>query len=420
MKKKKMTRREFLKTAGVTGLAVSSSMGFPGVLKYGLGEVPIKLGTCLSLSGTMSTQGEDMADATKMAVEEINAKGGLLGRKVELCLRDDAANPALAATRAKELIEKEKVNFMAGANTGATVHAQHQQTAPKKILYMANAMSNDITAVPMFSKYSFHPDITPWMLANVMGRFTAEKLGKRWYFVFADYAYGWQTYESFSAVLKEYKGENLGISPHPLGASDYSTYIGRIMAAQPEVLISISPGRDQINSWKQFRDFGIFEKMKVATSIFIPSQIWSVGVEAVLGGYGGTTFYWEAPETRQHADAFWKMFGRPPTDDGSSQYECVMEIFSAVERAKSLDSDKLVKELEGHKFKWAKTEEYWRAGDHQAIQDIYVLEPKKPSGKYGIYDTFTILDRKGGEQIVKTCEEQGHKKDAKGNWIRYQ
>ena len=88
-----------------------------------------------------------------------------------------------------------------------------------------------------------------------------------------------------------------------------------------------------------------------------------------------------------------------------------------MKRAKSLDSEKIIEALEGHKFKWAKTEEQWRACDHQAIQDIYILKAKKAKRKYDVFD---IVDRIGGEQLTRTCEEQGHKKDAKGKWIRYQ
>lgn len=419
-KDKNWTRREFLKTAGATTAAVGATIGFPTILKYALGETPIKIGSCLTQSGTAAILGQDMADAATLAVEQVNAKGGLIGRKVELILRDDAGTPGLASTRVKELIEKDNVDFLAGGTLGGTVLAQHEQTFPKKKLFMGNAMSDPITAVPTFSRYTFHPDITPFMMGNTMGRFNAEKLGKRWYFLIADYAWGWQNYEGFSIVLKEYKGENLGVSPHPLGTKDFSPYIGKIMAAQPEVLIQVGPGFDQVNSWKQLREFGAFEKMKITTALFQPGSIWAIGIDVVMGGYGGATFYWEAPETKEVSDVFWKRFGRPPTDDALSQYECVLEICSAVERTNSLDVEKLIPALEGHKFKWAKTEEYWRACDHQCIQDIYILEPKKASGKYGKYDTFNIIDRKSGEILARTCEEQGHRKDAKGNWIRYQ
>jgi branched-chain amino acid transport system substrate-binding protein len=414
------TRREFLKTAGATAGAVGATLGFPPILKYALGETPIKIGIPASLSGTASLLGEDFRDASMLAAEHVNAKGGLLGRKVEVIVRDTAGSAAGASTRAKEMIESDKVDFMAGANLGHEGLAVHEQTYPKKMLYVCNTMSDPIPAVPTFSKYTFHLDLAPFMMGNVVGRYTAEKLGKRWYFLIGDYAWPWQNYEGFSRVLQEYKGENLGVSPHPMGTKDFSPYIGKILAAKPDVLIQVAPGFDQVNAWKQLREFGAFEKMKIVTGLFMPGTIWAVGVDVVMGGYGGATFYWEAPETKEMSDIFWKRFGRPPTDDALSQYESVMEICSAVQRTKSMDVEKLIRAMEGHHFKWAKTEEFWRACDHQAIQDIYILEPKKPSGKYGVYDCFNIIERIGGEKLARTCEEQGHKKDAKGNWIRYQ
>ncbi len=411
------TRRDFLKTAGATVGAVGATLGFPPILKFALGETPIKIGIPASLSGTASLLGTEFRDASILAAEHVNAKGGLLGRKVEVIVRDTAGSASGASTRAKELMESDKVDFMAGANLGMEGLAVHEQTYPKKMLYVCNTMSDPIPAVPTFSKYTFHTDLAPFMMGNVVGRFAAEKLGKRWYFLIADYAWGWQNYDGFSRVLAEYKGENLGISPHPLGTKDFSPFIGKILAAKPEVLIQVAPGFDQINSWKQLREFGAFEKMKIVTALFMPGTIWAVGAEVVMGGYGGATFYWEAPETKPMSDIFEKRFGRPPTDDALSQYESVMEICSAVERTKSMDVEKLILAMEDHKFKWAKTEEWWRPCDHQCIQDIYILKPKMPKRKY---DCFEVLDRIGGEKLARTCEEQGHKKDAKGNWIRYQ
>jgi branched-chain amino acid transport system substrate-binding protein len=412
-----LTRRTVLKTAGAATIAAGGSLGFPAVLRYALGETPIKVGSTLSLTGNTAIAGEEMANCSRLAVEHINQKGGVLGRKVEIIIRDDAGNAALTATRAKELIENEKVDLMAGGNLGHTTHALHQQTVPKKMLLMANAMSNEITSVPMFSKYTFHPDITMHMAGSVVGKFAAEKLGRRWYFLVADYAFGWACYNAFSRVNKEYKGENLGISAHPIGTADFSTYVGKIMAAQPEVLVVANAGRDQINAWKQLREFGAVEKMKVVAPLFQPSSIWAVGVESVWGGYGGATFYWEAPETQWFTDVYWKAFGKPSGDDGISQYEAVMELLSAVNRAKSLNPDRVVKALEGHRFKWCKDEEWWRPCDHQAIQDIYVLGTKRPQKTY---DTFEIVAKIGGEELEMTCEERNHKKDAKGEWIRYQ
>jgi branched-chain amino acid transport system substrate-binding protein len=416
-KGKNWTRREFLRTAAATTAALGGTMGFPAILKHALGETPIKIGVPASLSGTTALLGSEFADASTFAMEEINAKGGVLGRKVEVIIRDTAGNAGQASTRAKELIENDKVDFMCGVNLGGEVLAVHEQTYPKKMIFMANSMSDPIPAVPTFSKYTFHPDLAPYMMGSVVGRYAAKNLGKRWYFLIADYAFGWQNYDGFSRALQAEKGENLGVSPAPFGTTDFSTYIAKIMAAKPEVLITVNSGSDQVNSWKQLREFGAFDTMKIVAALFMPATIWSMGVDVVMGGCGGATFWWEAPETKEVSDRFWKRFNRAPTDDALSQYESVMELCDAAKRAKSLNAEKIIQALEGHHYKWAKTEEYWRACDHQNIQDVYILKPKKPTRKY---DIFEIIDQKGGEEITRSCAEEGHKKDAKGNWIRYQ
>lgn len=413
----KWTRRDFLRTAGATTVAVGATFGFPTILKYALGETPIKIGVPAALSGTAALLGTEFRDASILAMEQVNAEGGILGRQVEVVIRDTAGTAAGASTRAKELIENDKVDFMCGANLGHEGLAVHEQTYPRKMIYMANTMSDPIPAMPTFSKYTFHPDLAPYMMGNVVGRYAVKNLGKKWYFLIADYAWGWQNYDGFSRALKAEKGENLGVSPHPLGTKDFSPYIGKVMASGAEVLVTVAPGFDQVNSWKQLREFGAFEKMKIVAALFMPGTIWAVGEDVIMGGYGGATFYWEAPETKPTSDIFQKRFGRPPTDDALSQYESVRELCDAAKRANSLDAEKIIAALEGHKFKWAKTEEWWRPCDHQAIQDIYILKPKKAKQKY---DTFDIVDRIGGEELARSCEEQGHKKDANGNWIRWQ
>lgn len=412
-----LTRRQFLKTAGATTAAVGASIGFPGILKYARGETPIKIGVPASLSGPTSLLGKEFEDASKWAAAEVNEEGGLLGRKVELVIRDTAGKSELASTRAKEMIEKDKVDFMCGANLGNEVLAVHEQTYPRKMIFMANSMSDPIPAVPTFSKYTFHPDQTPFTAGNVVGHFAAKNFGKRWYFLIADYAWGWQNYDGFTRVLKSIKGTNLGVSPAPMGTTDFSPYIGKIMAAKPDVLVVVNAGFDQVNSWKQLREFGAFDKMQIVASLFMPGTIWAVGVDVVMGGYGGATFWWDTPESRPASEKFRKRFNRAPTDDALSQYESMRELCDAVKRANSMEAEKIIKALEGHHFKWAKTEEYWRPCDHQDIQDVYILKPKRPKAKY---DTFEVVDRIGGEGICKTCAEEGHKKDAQGHWIRYQ
>jgi branched-chain amino acid transport system substrate-binding protein len=408
--KKRMTRREFLKTSGKTAGLVGGAIAFPTVFRSTAraAEDTVKVGIMFSLSGPYAPAGTDRTNGVLMAVEELNAKNGILGRKIETFVRDDQANPGIAATRTKELVEKEAIKFLVGGNTSACVPAMKDQTAPKKVIFMVGCMADTTFAAPVFDRTIFHIYPSAWMCGNVMGRYAAKNFGKKWYFLIADYSWGWENFNSFSAVLNEFNGTNLGVTGHPLAASDFSPYITKIMAVKPEVLIVVNGGRDQINSWKQLREFGAFEKMKIVGTVLYFSSVLGAGVDAVWGGYGSCLFYWEdqLETTRQFVDKFMKKNNRPPSDDHVIGYEGMMELASAAERVKSLDPDKIINTLEEHRFQWTKGPQYWRKCDHQAIQDLCVVTPKKPQKQY---DIFQILDRMGGEKIARPCHELGLK-----------
>jgi branched-chain amino acid transport system substrate-binding protein len=131
-------------------------------------------------------------------------------------------------------------------------------------------------------------------------------------------------------------------------------------------------------------------------------------VDAFWEGYGQSPFYWEDQQesTRKFVDAFTKRYNRPPSDDHATTYEGTMEFFSAVQRAGSLDPDKIIAAMEGHKFQWVRGPQYWRKCDHQSIQDLYVVTPKKPQKKY---DIFQVAGKMEADTIVKSCKDQGFK-----------
>jgi branched-chain amino acid transport system substrate-binding protein len=408
-KKGQITRREFLKKSGMTMGAIGGTLAFPHILRSTAHAADtVKLGVMFAISGPYAASGTERMEGALFAVEEINAKGGILGKKLEALVRDEQANPGVAATRAKELVEKEKINFLVGGNSSATVPAMRDQTVPHKVLFTACCMADSISTAAGFDRTLFHSYPTSWMAAQVMGRFAAKNFGTKWYFLIADYAWGWDNFNSYSAVLNEFKGQALGVAAHPLGASDFSPYITKIVAAKPEVIITVNAGRDQINSWKQLREFGAFEQSKVVGTVLYYSSVLGVGVDALWGGYGSTPFYWEEdlPTTKKFVEAFRKKHNKPPTDDHADAYEAVMELAAGAQRAGSLEPEKIIAAMEGHRFEWTKTPESWRKCDHQAIMDIYVVTPKKPKQKF---DIFQVVDKMGGEKIAKSCQELGHK-----------
>src|SRR5574341_842359 len=173
---RRISRRSFLKAAGAA--AAAGAWGSPNSRPFALAATPetVKIGFPIPLTGPYGTEAKDQEAGALLAVEEFNAKGGVLGRKVELIVRDDQLKPGEGAKRAKELIENEKVHFMAGALSAAVQMAVNEQTKKVKMLYMSISQSNEITAKPDSSPWTFHEALNPYMTTQAVGGWGVQNL----------------------------------------------------------------------------------------------------------------------------------------------------------------------------------------------------------------------------------------------------
>ncbi|PYM50385.1 MAG: ABC transporter substrate-binding protein, partial [Candidatus Rokuibacteriota bacterium] len=182
-----MNRRSFL--AG-TSAAVATA-AFPAVLRAQGGD-PIRIGCPLPLTGPFAALAADMQRGAQLAVDELNAKGGVMSRKVEVLFRDDQLKPAVGAQRTKELIENEKCLFIVGGLAAHVQMAINEQTKKSKVLFISTSQSDEISAKPDTSPITFHEALNPTITSRVMGTWTAQNLGKKWWIIYADYAWGKQ------------------------------------------------------------------------------------------------------------------------------------------------------------------------------------------------------------------------------------
>ena len=401
-------RRTFIKTTGiVTGSALLG--GFPFVRRVQAQDTgPIKLGFPIPLTGPYGTEAKDQQAGAELAVAEINAGGGVLGRKVELLVRDDKLKADEAARRAKELIEGEKVHLMSGVLSASNQLAVNEQCKLHGIPYISVSQANEITMRPDNSIYTYHEALDPHQTTQAVGEYVAKKYGKKWYFLTSDYAYGWQMTDGFRRKGKEFGAVDVGETKHPLGTSDYSSYMPRILSAKPDVLFLDNFGKDQINSAKQATAFGLKKKMQIVCPILLMSSRMGGGPEAFDGIIGGASFYWEMnhPSAKKFVEAFKKMHGRPPIDYAGYAYSGVKELLSAVNRANSLDPEAIAAAIEGRTYDNYKGKQWWRPCDHQSQQDVFIIKSKKGQGEY---DVFQIIATVSGdkERLLRTCTEVG-------------
>ncbi len=400
-------RRTFIKGAGcATGMALFG--GFHFVRKSDAADGPIKLGFPIPLTGPYGTEAKDQQAGAELAVAQVNASGGVLGRKVELLIRDDKLKADEAARRAKELIESEGVQLMAGVFSAANQLAVNEQCKLHGIPYMSTGQSNEITQLPDNSVYTYHEAFDPYQTSQAVGGWVGRNLGKRWYFLVADYAYGWQLTEGFRRKGKEFGFEDMGETKHPLGTSDYSSYMARILAAKPDVLFMNNFGKDMTNAVKQATAFGLKKQVAIVCPNCSLSSRIAGGDEVFDGVICGTSFYWEMdhPTTREFVQAFQKMHARPPVDYAGYAYSGVKELLMGVNRAKKLDPVALAEAIEGRTYDNYKGKQWWRPCDHQSQQDWFIVKSKKAKAEYDVFQIVASIS--GSDQrLMRTCAELG-------------
>jgi len=260
----KISRRSFLKGTMAVGGGVAFT-GFPWVSRssWAQAKKPIKLGALFGLTGPHAMEAQDQQFGVEMVVDSYNKKGGLLGRPIELIVRDDKLNAGEAALKAKELVEKEKVDLLIGTTAAHTLLSLMQEAKKHNIPIVGTNQTNDMNKLPDFGPYMFHEGFTPYMLAQCTGQFMLNNLGKKWYFHMGTWAYATQVYDSFQKFMAKYGGENLGKSDYQLGTSEFSAYFPKILDAKPEILVTTTFGKDYVNFAKQATDFGLKSKMKI-------------------------------------------------------------------------------------------------------------------------------------------------------------
>ena len=200
-----MDRRSFLATTAA-GAAV---MAFPAVLRA-QGKDAIRIGFPLPLTGPFGALAADQQRGAMLGADELNAKGGILGRKVEVLFRDDQLKPAVGAQRTKELIENEKVQFIVGGLAAHVQMAINEQTKKSKVLFISVSQSDEISAKPDTSPITFHEALNPTITSRAVGGWIADNLGKKWWIIYADYAWGKQNNAVLQDVLKKKGGTVLG------------------------------------------------------------------------------------------------------------------------------------------------------------------------------------------------------------------
>src|ERR1700748_3175252 len=340
-------RRAILKsTAAIAAVQFSS----PFIIKA-RGETPVKIGMVDPLTGVYAAIAQGEVAGAKFAAEEINKKGGILGRPVELLIEDSANDVSTGVQKTRKLIERDQVSFIIGdVNSGIAI-AMAQVTSEKKILHIVSGGHTDPITGTSCSWNVFRVCNSTAMDCNAIASTLIEKLGKKWYFLTPDYAYGHSVQAGFEKLLKA-AGGTFASSSVPVGTPDYSAYLIQAKAVAPQVLINIMGGGDQVSSLKQFVQFGLDKQMAVGGTLFELESIRAVADGARVGWWT-MEWWWDQPGGPQVAEfnaAMKKITGLSATARNWFGFASVQTLAAIANQEKTLDAVKLSHALSGFKL----------------------------------------------------------------------
>src|SRR6266403_6274144 len=403
-----MNRRAFLATTAA-GAAVAA---FPAILKAQGGDT-IKVGFPGPTTGPFGALAKDQQQGASVAMEEINAKGGILGRRLEILFRDDQLKPAVGAQRTKELIENERVQFVVGGLAAHVQMAINEQTKKSRVLFISVSQSDEISAKPDASPLTFHEALNPTITSRAVGAWIAQYLGKKWWIVYADYAFGKQNTAVFTAIAPKLGGTLLGSTPYPLGKPEFSAHLPKIQAAKPDVIYAVTPGADAVPFLKQAISFGLKKDAKIVVPLHFLDYVKEGGAEVWQDIFGATHFCHElaetVPQAKRYVDAYIKKFNRPPDAYSGYGYSGIMEVARGVELAKSIDSNAVANALrKNREYDHYKGKQWWRACDNKSFQDLWITKVRSPQQVKGEWGYFDIVGRvAANEELDRTCAEKG-------------
>jgi branched-chain amino acid transport system substrate-binding protein len=377
-----------------------------------LGETPVRIGLVDPLTGVYAAIAQGEVEGAKLATEQLNNKGGILGRPVALLVEDSANDVGIGVQKTRKLIERDQVNFIIGDVNSGIALAMTQVTSEKKVLHIVSGGHTDAITGSSCSWNVYRVCNSTTMDANAIASTIIKKFGKKWYFLTPDYAYGHSVQASFEKLLKAQGGTSAG-SLIPLGTPDYSAYLIQAKAYGPQVLINVMGGGDQVNSLKQFVQFGLDKQMAVAGTLCELESLRAMPEEARIGWWT-MEWWWDQPNTphvKEFNSAIKQRTGRVATARNWFGFVSVYTAALIANQENTLDSVKLARGLSGFKLPpeialQPEVPEY-RAGDHELMSTVFVGEAHPPQG--GPDNLFTVEELTPGEKVAGPVKDTGCK-----------
>jgi len=374
--------------ASVAFLLASST----AVLAQSATDGKVKIGILNDQSGVYADfGGKSSVEAAKMAVEDFGGK--VLGVPVEIVDADHQNKPDIASNIARQWYDTEQVDAIMELTTSSVALAvQAIGKEKKKIDIVTGAATTDLTGKAC-SPYGFHWAYDTHALAVGTGGALVKQGGDSWFFLTADYAFGYSLEQQTSDYVKASGGKVVGAVRHPLSTQDFSSFLLQAQSSGAKVIGLANAGLDTSNAIKQAAEFGITRGgQHLAALLFTLAEVHGLGLEAAQGLTLTEGFYWNRDdESRAFAKKFFARTGKMPNMIHTGTYSAVTQYLKAVEKAGTDETEAVAKQL----HEMPVDDVFGRGGtvgaNGRMIHDMYLLQVKKPSESKEPWDYFNVL-----------------------------
>jgi branched-chain amino acid transport system substrate-binding protein len=407
----KLDRRTLLKTAGLVGVAQIAS---PFVITARAAD-EVKIGFDNPITGVYAALGKNELIGAQLALEQINAKGGILGRKAELLVEDSTSGDAgTAVQKARKLIDRDQVNFLVGNINSALAAAMANVAYEKGVFHVVPGGHTDPVTGTNCHWNVFRICNTTQMEGNAVAGSLIKNAGKKWYYLTPDYAFGHTLQAGLEKAAAKLGGTKVGGDLTPLGTTDFSSYLIKAQSANPDVIIFLQAGDDAVNALKQAVQFGLEKRFHLAGAQQELEVLLGLPPEARIGTWV-FEWYWKQPNV-PHVDQFVadvrkRSGGHVPTARTWFGFAAIHTCALAANQAKSLEAVKMAKAMQGFKLPpevaLMPDGAFFREAQNQLIPNLFVGHAQsKGSDPEDLFDVTEVVK---GLDAAGMLEETGCK-----------
>ncbi len=384
-------------------LTAALAIGF-GAGAFAQNTGPVKIGIITDMSSLYADiDGPAGAEMVKWAAQDFGGK--VLNRPIEVLTADHQNKADVASSKAREWMDKEGLAMLIGGTNSGTALAMSKVAIEKKRPFIAIGAGSARLTNEDCSPYTVHYAYDTVSLAKVAGTALVKAGNKSWYFLTADYAFGYSLEGDAATVVKANGGTVAGAARHPLNASDFSAFLLQAQASKAQILGLANAGGDTINAMKAAKEFGITKTMKVAGLLVFINDVHSLGLANTEGLQLADSWYWNQDDgSRKFAKRFFEKYKRMPSSIQAADYSAATTYLKAVQTAGTTDTDKVMSTL-----KTMKVDDFYNKGqiraDGRMIHDMYLFEVKSSKDSSTPWDYYKTVVKVPGDQAFTSVAD---------------